>query len=122
MSVPSRLFCRSPKVARVLSDVDPEASGDALTAQWLDHKTTILPSAHDPRWDPPSFEFVSFGIPAGVFSVAAVADGGDQRMEWLIEWARGLPMDLPIHFLLVAPESDHDRCIERQQDCAEHGR
>ena len=109
LSMSGRLSCRAPKVDRILSDVDPEAYGDSLTARWLEDKTVTLPLAHDPRWYPASLEFASFGVPAGAFSVAAVTDGPNQGMERLIDCARELPMDLPIHFLLVAPESAHER-------------
>jgi len=105
----NRLLCRSGKVARMVPDVDPEKCGDSLTARWLEQKSEMLPAAHDPGWYPVSSDLQSFGIPAGAFSVAAVTDGPGQGMEWLISCARELPMDLPIHFLLVAPESAHER-------------
>jgi len=109
LPMPNRLVCRSPKVARVISDVDPAAAGDPLAARWLAHKTQILPSAHDPDWYPSTLDLTTFGIPAGAFSVVAASDGPGQDMEWVIGAARELPMDLPIHFLLLAPESTHER-------------
>ncbi len=105
----NRSLCRSGKVARVLSDVDPGDAGDPLTVRWLGHKTMRLADGHDREWYPSTFDLTTLGIPAGAFSVAAVTDGSDQGMEWLLRGARELPMDLPIHFLLVAPEPMHAR-------------
>ena len=110
MPILNRVLYRSRKVAWILSDVDPAQAGDALTARWLQPKTTILPLGHDPGWYPASYDLTAFGIPQGAFSVAAVSDGSEHAgLGWILECARGLPMDLPIHFLLVAPKASHDR-------------
>ena len=101
----NRWLCRSGRVARILADIDPGSLGDTVAARQLRHKLTIVPSGHDPDWYPMSYELAAFGIPPGAFSVAAVSDGAEHPgMTRLIECVRDLPMDLPIHFLLLAPE------------------
>jgi glycosyltransferase involved in cell wall biosynthesis len=70
---------------------------------------TMIPPGHDPDWYSAGPELNQFGIPERAFTVGAVAAGlDDDRLVMLIEAARWLPMDLPIHFLLFAPPEDHE--------------
>ena len=109
LSAVNRWLCRAGRVARILADIDPGSLGDAVAARQLRHKLTIVPSGHDPDWYPMSYELSAFGIPPGAFSVAAVSDGVEHPgMTRLIECVRDLPMDVPIHFLLLAPEQAHE--------------
>lgn len=105
----ARALFRSSRVSAISSDVSPERVGDALTSRWLADKLTLLPPAHSTDWYPQDVDLQRFGIPEGAFSVAAVSDRfGDDGLRWLISSARSLPMDLPIHFLLIAPASRHE--------------
>lgn len=108
-SVLARVFYRSPRTELILCDIAPERVHDPLTARWLGGKITILPSGHSTDWYPTDIDLQAFGIPAGAFTVAAVSDRPDDvELRWLVACAHWIPMDLPIHFLLIAPESSHE--------------
>ncbi len=70
----------------------------------------VLPSGHSTDWYETDVDLQAVGIPSGAFTVAGVSDAlGDERLRRLIASAQWVPMDLPIHFLLIAPESGHER-------------
>ena len=70
----------------------------------------VLPSGHSTDWYETDVDLQAVGIPSGAFTVAGVSDAlGDERLRWLTASAQWVPMDLPIHFLLIAPESGHER-------------
>jgi len=109
-SVFARTLYRSSRVALLSCDSAPERANDLLTARWLREKTTVLPSGHSTDWYETDVDLQAFGIPSGAFTVACVSDRlGDEGLRWLIACAHWVPMDLPIHFLLIAPESGHER-------------
>ena len=71
---------------------------------------------HDLAWysDPPADLQAIFGIPSGAFIVGTVANYRPRKgLEILIEAARGLPGNAPIHFLLVGRGTDHPRLRKR---------
>ena len=105
-----RMVYRSARVTRLLVDADPAAMGDAVTARLLDEKINVIKPGHDARWYQSPDDLSEFGIPNGVFTVASVADhSGRTGLEQLTDCARWLPMDLPIHFLLMAPGDAHEQ-------------
>ncbi len=109
-SVFARALYRSPRVALLSCDSAPERADDLLTARWLGEKVTVLPSGHSTDWYEADVDLQTFGIPSGAFTVAGESDAlGDEGLRWLIASAHWVPMDLPIHFLLIAPESGHER-------------
>lgn len=109
-SILARAVFKLSRIALVASDVSPERAGDSLTSRWLAKKLTILPTAHSVDWYRRDIDLQTVGIPAGAFTVASVSDqSGDAGLRWLISSAHGIPMDLPIHFLLIAPKSGHER-------------
>jgi glycosyltransferase involved in cell wall biosynthesis len=106
----ARILFNLPRVGPILCDISPENARDPLTARWLGGKIEILPLAHNTDWYEQDVDLQEFGVPAGAFSVASVSEGsGDSGLRWLIACAHWVPMDLPIHFLLVAPASRHDQ-------------
>ncbi|MGI9258303.1 MAG: glycosyltransferase [Gammaproteobacteria bacterium] len=109
-SVPARLFYRSARVATLLCDVAPENAGDTLSAKWLGRKVSILPHGFSADWYETGVDLKQFGVPEGAFTIASVAERHARaNLEWLIESAHWIPMDLPVHFLLVAPAATHER-------------
>ncbi len=109
-SVLARMFYRSARVATLLCDVAPENAGDALTAKWLGRKVSILPHGFSADWYETDVDLQQFGVPEGAFTIASVAEGHARaNLEWLVESAHWIPMDLPVHFLLVAPADSHER-------------
>ena len=105
----TRALYRSPRIELILSDIAPARAHDQLTERWLGDKITVLPSGHDTDWYKTDVDLQTFGIPGGAFTVAAVSDQPDDAgLRWLIESTHWIPMDLPIHFLLIAPESSHE--------------
>ena len=106
----ARILYRSARVAMISCDMAPENAHDSVTARWLGDKISILPSGHSTEWYEKDADLQSFGIPAGAFAVASVSDQQDDAgLRWLVASAHWVPMDLPIHFLLIAPESGHER-------------
>lgn len=105
-----RLIYRAGNVAKVIADIDPARVGDPRTARWLGERLCILPSGHDTGWYAPGHDLAALGIPEHALAVAAMTARPDPGgLRWLVESARSLPMDVPIHFLLVAPRSSHER-------------
>ena len=69
---------------------------------------TLIPPGHDVAWYPPGPDPADYGIPERAFAVGAMAVGPEYgALRLVIDAARWLPMDLPIHFLLVAPPASH---------------
>ena len=69
---------------------------------------TLIPPGHDVSWYPPGPVLGDWGIPERAFAVGALAvEPSDGQLSLLIDAARWLPMDLPIHFLLIAPPDEH---------------
>lgn len=109
-SVLARLLYRSARVATLLCDAAPESVGDALTAKWLGRKVSILPHGFSAEWYETDVDLQLFGVPESAFTIASVAERrAKANLEWLIESAHWIPMDLPVHFLLVAPAAAHER-------------
>ena len=107
-SVLARALYRSPRIELILSDIAPERAHDQLTKRWLGNKITVLPSGHSTDWYKMDVDLQAFGIPDGAFTVAIMSERPDDAgLKWLIACAHWIPMDLPIHFLLIAPESSH---------------
>lgn len=67
-----------------------------------------VPPIWDPHWDPPTDDLSPFGIPAGGFAVGSVATQADY-LRWMVEAGHWLPLDLPIHFLIVVPAGARSR-------------
>ncbi len=108
-SLLARALYRSPRVKLILSDIAPERVDDRLTESWLRDKITVLPSGHSTDWYETDIDPQAFGIPRGAFTVAGLSDRpGEAGLRWLISCAHWMPMDLPIHFLLIAPESSYE--------------
>ena len=106
----ARAVFKSSRISLILCDIAPERARDTLTARWLADKIVVLPAAHSADWYETDVDLQLFGIPVGAFTVASVSDQpGDVGLRWLIACAHWVPMDLPIHFLLVAPEHGHER-------------
>jgi len=106
----ARVLYKSPRVALVSCDIAPESAQDQLTERWLCDKITVSPSGHSTDWYETGLELSVFGIPDGAFTVAGVSDQPDDAgLRWLVACAHWVPMDLPIHFLLIAPKSCHER-------------
>ncbi len=104
----ARALYRSRRVQLILCDIAPERAHDRLTESWLRDKITVLPSGHSTDWYETDIDLQAFGIPRGAFTVASVSDQpGEAGLRWLVSCAHWMPMDLPIHFLLIVPESDH---------------
>ena len=74
----------------------------------LPKNATLLPQHWDPHWYPPLDDLVGLGIPNGAFAVGAVATRADSLL-WLVEAGHWLPLDLPIHFLIVVPAGERRR-------------
>ena len=62
----------------------------------------LVPQVWHRHWYPPLENLGSFGIPEGGFTVGGVATHAD-CLQWLVEAGHWLPLDLPIHFLVVVP-------------------
>ncbi len=108
-SLLARALYRSSRIKLILCDIAPERAHDQLTARWLGDKITVLPSGYSTDWYKTDIDLQAFGIPGGAFTVAIVSDQRDDAgLEWLVACAHWIPMDLPIHFLLIAPESSHE--------------
>lgn len=89
-----------------------------LEASFQEHiqaaRLTMIPPGHDPQWYAEGPELARFGVPERAFTVGVLAtQPGDQQVQLVVEAARWLPMDLPIHFLLVAHHDDHDSLRRR---------
>ena len=109
-SLLARALYRSPRIELILCDIAPERAHDRLTERWLRDKITILPSGHSTDWYETDIDLQAFGIPGGAFTVAGVSDQPDDAgLRWLVACTHWIPMDLPIHFLLIAPESGHEQ-------------
>ncbi len=109
-SVPARILYRSARVATLLCDVAPENAGDTLTAKWLGHKVSVLPHGFSTDWYETDVDLQQLGVPEGAFTIASVAELDTRsNFAWLVESAHWIPMDLPVHFLLIAPAATHER-------------
>jgi hypothetical protein len=73
---------------------------------------TAVPPVWDPHWYPPTEDLSQFGIPGGAFTVGSVATHADY-LRWLVEAGHWLPLDLPIHFLVVVPAAERQQ-LRRQ--------
>jgi glycosyltransferase involved in cell wall biosynthesis len=100
-----RTAARPVPVARVVFDLPPQTRQPLA----IDTPVTLIPPGHDPAWYPDQPALSGFGIPERAFTVGVVAAGvGDDSLPLIIDAARWLPMDFPIHFLLLAPPEDHN--------------
>ena len=63
---------------------------------------TEVPPVWDRQWYPPAPDLGEFGIPTAAFTVGSVATHADY-LRCLVEAGHWLPLDLPIHFLVVVP-------------------
>jgi glycosyltransferase involved in cell wall biosynthesis len=104
-----RLF-GGERVAALVCDISPDTAGDATTARQLSHKISLLPDGLNTDWYEKGADLREFGVPGAAFTIACASDAtGDASLRCLIEAAHWIPMDLPIHFLIVTPSSEHER-------------
>ena len=109
-SILARALYRLPWVELISCDIEPERAHDWLTERWLRDKITVLPSGHSTDWYEKDVDLQAFGIPGGAFTVAGASDQpDDEGLRWLVACTHWIPMDLPIHFLLIAPKSGHEQ-------------
>ncbi len=94
------------RTAAVVWDLRPPSRWASAAAEEL----TLIPPGHDPGWYPAGPALDRWGVPGHAFTVGAIAcESGDEQLANLVDAARWLPMDLPIHFLLLAPHEEHAR-------------
>jgi glycosyltransferase involved in cell wall biosynthesis len=105
----ARMLYRSRRVSCIFCDISPAQAGDDKLAAAVQEKLVILPAAHSTDWYATDADLQAYGIPEGAFTVASVAtEAGGAALRWLIACAQWVPMDLPVHFLLLAPKTDHE--------------
>jgi len=104
----ARMLFRSRRVGCIFCDVSPVQAGDEKLGRALQQKISVIPAAHSVDWYARDVDLKDYGIPEGAFTVGSVStETSGAALRWIVACAQWVPMDLPVHFLLVAPETDH---------------